>query len=246
MTRHRRRAVAATLCLAPAVACAGCAGGPAGTAPAPVRGPAAPPGNPAGTATGPAPDGPAPDGGAGGGGLPRGFARAGGPENGLTFGVPRSWVALDATGGGLERRLDRAGLTDKQIHRARAGLEPVAAHDGIWAFDPASMSRSPHRFATNLTARCRPGTASSAQLLADAVRRLAPLRGRILRAGTVPVAGGRAARVGYVFTVGGVRLHGLRLLLPAPGDRTCVLTLSTDDAARRGLLERIGGTLRPL
>ncbi|MGW4668783.1 hypothetical protein, partial [Streptosporangium sandarakinum] len=207
----------------------------------PVRGPAAPPGNPAGTATGPAPDG-----GAGGGGLPRGFARAGGPENGLTFGVPRSWVALDATGGGLERRLDRAGLTGKQIHRARAGLEPVAAHDGIWAFDPASMSRSPHRFATNLTARCRPGTASSAQLLADAVRRLAPLRGRVLRAGTVPVAGGRAARVGYVFTVGGVRLHGLRLLLPAPGDRTCVLTLSTDDAARRGLLERIGGTLRPL
>ncbi|MGV9330264.1 hypothetical protein [Streptosporangium sandarakinum] len=229
------------LCLAPAVACTACAGGPAGTAPAPVHAPAAPPGGPAGTA-----DGPTPDGGAGGDGLPRGFERAGGPENGLTFGVPRSWVALDATGGGLERRLDRAGLTDKQIHRARSGLEPVAAHNGIWAFDPASMSRSPHRFATNLTARCRPGTTSAAQLLADAVRRLAPLRGRVLRAGTVPVAGGRAARVGYVFTVGGVRLHGLRLLLPAPGDRTCVLTLSTDDAARRGLLERIGGTLRPL
>ncbi|MEU6741511.1 hypothetical protein [Streptosporangium sandarakinum] len=240
MTRHRR-AVAAALCLAPALAVAACADGPAGTAPAPVHGPATPPADPPGTAAGPAPDG-----GAGGDGLPRGFARAGGPENGLTFGVPRSWVALDATGGGLERRLGRAGLTDKQIGRARAGLEPVAAHDGIWAFDPASMSRSPHRFATNLTARCRPGTTSAAQLLADAVRRLEPLRGRVLRAGTVPVAGGRAARVGYVFTVGGVRLHGLRLLLPAPGDRTCVLTLSTDDAARRGLLERIGGTLRPL
>lgn len=236
MRRHRRRAAAAAPCLAAVLAGAACAGGPAGTAPDAARGPAAPSGN----AAAPPPDGAAGD------GLPRGFTRAGGPGSGLTFGVPRSWVALDATGHGLERRLTRAGLTDKQIHRAETGLEPVAARDGIWAFDPGSMSRSPHRFTTGLTAGCRSGAASAGQLLASAVRRLEPLRGRVVRAGTVQVAGGAAARVGYVFTVGGVRLHGLRLLLPAPGDRTCVLTLSTDDAARRGLLERIGRTLRPL
>ncbi|GAA4229098.1 hypothetical protein FHR32_007954 [Streptosporangium album] len=175
---------------------------------------------------------------------PEGFKRIGGPANGLTVALPRSWIALDLTRDDLEGGLKRSGLTGRALEQARQSLQPLVINKAVWAFDPGSRQTSPSKFTTNLNGYCQPSATTSAQeLISAAGKELEQLNAKVTQTSTPQISGIKAARLVYSFPAGGLQIKGTQFYLPAPG-KTCTLTLSTDQDGKQRLFDQIGETTR--
>lgn len=178
--------------------------------------------------------------------VPAGFKRLGGPGNGVSVAVPASWATLDLTKDDIEQGLAQSGLSGSALDQAKQALKALVTSKAVWASDPASVERSPDKFATNLNGFCQRGTgATAAQLIADAKAQLATLDAEVSEAGEVRAGAGTAVRIVYTFTAGGVKVRGTQFYVPASG-RTCIVTISTDREGQQALFDQIGGTVRAL
>ncbi len=178
--------------------------------------------------------------------VPAGFKQIGGAANGLTVAVPESWVALDLTKDDLEQGLRQNGLSGAALERAEESLRALAAAKAVWASDPKSAETSPTRFATNLNGFCQPsGSASSDEIIIAAKSQLEQVNANVSEAIEVPVDAGKAVRIVYTFTNGGLEIRGTQFHVPGKG-KTCIVTLSTDQDGKQALFDQIGRTIRPI
>lgn len=178
--------------------------------------------------------------------VPAGFKRIGGVENGLSVAVPETWASLDLAKDDLEQGLRRSGLSGAALERAKESLQALAAAKAVWASDPKSAEASPSRFATNLNGFCQSsGAASADEVINAATSQLEQVNAKVSEATEVPIDAGKAVRIVYTFTTGGIEIKGTQYYVPGTG-KTCIVTLSTDQNGKQALFDQIGRTIRPL
>jgi hypothetical protein len=177
---------------------------------------------------------------------PEGFKPLGSAASGLTVAVPESWIALDLSKDDLEQGLRSSGLSGSGLERAKENLQMLVDNKALWASDPASAEVSPNRFATNLNGYCQSGPATTVdELMASAKTELEQLNAKVSEAAKMPIDSGAAGRVVYSFTTSGIDIKGTQYYVPTR-DKTCIVTLSTDQDGKQELFDSIGKTIRPV
>jgi hypothetical protein len=178
--------------------------------------------------------------------MPKGFKPVGSAASGLVVAIPESWIALDLSKDDLEQGLRRSGLSGPALERAKQSLQPLVDNRAIWASDPASTETSPNRFATNLNGYCQSGPKATVdELMTSARTELEQLNAKVSEAAEMPIDSGAAGRVIYSFTTNGITVKGTQYYVPAR-DKTCIVTLSTDQEGKQELFDSIGKTIRPI
>lgn len=153
--------------------------------------------------------------------LPAGFRRIGGPENGFTAGVPRTWKSVDFSASDARRALRRTGIGDQLAEQTITTLQKNHA---AFAADPRTARAG---FASNLNGFCQPGRAASA---GELKAQLAQIGARNVHVKDVTLNGRPASRTTYLRAVGGTPTIGLQYQIPN-GDRVCFITIT----AKRGV-----------
>ncbi|GAA4192267.1 hypothetical protein GCM10022252_33420 [Streptosporangium oxazolinicum] len=178
--------------------------------------------------------------------VPEGFKQIGGPANGVVVAVPKDWVALDLTKDDLNKGLKNSGLSGPTLDQARKSLQTLVDNNGLWASDANSAKSSTNGFPTNLNAFCQAGRQTSTeQLLRDTRKQLEQLNAKVIEARKVRIGSREAARIVYSFATNGVDVRGTQYYVPA-GNKTCIVTLSTDAEGKQELFNRIGETITTL
>jgi hypothetical protein len=178
--------------------------------------------------------------------MPKGFKPVGSVASGLVVAVPESWIALDLSKDDLEQGLRSSGLSGPALERAKQSLQTLVDNRAIWASDPASTEMSPNRFATNLNGYCQSGPRTTVdELMTSARTELEQLNAKVSEAAEMPIDSGSAGRVIYSFATDGLTVKGTQYYVPAQ-DKTCIVTLSTDQAGKQELFDSIGKTIRPI
>ncbi|WP_329429728.1 hypothetical protein OG339_15045 [Streptosporangium sp. NBC_01495] len=175
--------------------------------------------------------------------VPDGFKQIGGPANGVVVAVPKDWVALDLTKDDLDKGLRNSGLSGPTLEQAKKSLQTLVDNNGLWASDADSAKTSMNGFPTNLNAFCQAGRQiSTEQLLRDTRKQLEQLNAKVIEARKVRIGSREAARIVYSFATNGVDVRGTQYYVPA-GNKTCIVTLSTDAEGKQELFDRIGETI---
>jgi hypothetical protein len=178
--------------------------------------------------------------------MPEGFKPLGSAASGLTIAVPESWIALDLSKDDLEQGLRSSGLSGPGLERAKQNLQILVDNKALWASDPASAEVSPNRFATNLNGYCQAGPEITVdELMTSAKTELERLDAKVSEAAKMSIDSGAAGRVIYSFTTNGIDIKGTQYYVPTR-NKTCIVTLSTDQDGKQELFDSIGKTIRPV
>ena len=83
------------------------------------------------------------------------------------------------------------------------------------------------------------------ELMTSARTELEQLNAKVSEAAEMPIDSGSAGRVIYSFTTNGLTVKGTQYYVPAQ-DKTCIVTLSTDQDGKQELFDSIGKTIHPI
>jgi len=182
--------------------------------------------------------------------LPAGYHRIGGPAQGVSLGVPSSWVSVNFAQQTLRQAVKKLGIHGLSQSTLTQDMQNLQKLHAVYAIDVSSIATSPHHYATNINAYCSTsgvtdtGSAGVALLRQSAVAEMQQIGATKLRQTDVRVGGVPGVRTAYSLSTSaeGV-LRGLQLEVLPKADRACFITL-TGNGAPSGLLAQIASTVQ--
>jgi hypothetical protein len=180
--------------------------------------------------------------------LPAGYHRIGGPEQGVSLGVPSSWVSVNFTGQTLQqavRKLKQYGISQSAIAAAQNVL--LKLH-GVYAIDPETIVTSPGR-ATNINAYCgasgitEAGSSGRYFLRSSVAAGFRQAKATGIRQVNLMVGGIPGVRTSYTLMTSLGATHAAQLEVLPKADRICFITL-TGGKAPASLLTTIAPTVQ--
>jgi hypothetical protein len=164
---------------------------------------------------------------------PGGYQRIGGPGQGISLDVPKSWVTVNFSQQTLQAGIKKLGLHGVSQGALTQGLQALQKLHAVYAVDTRSIASSPGHFATNVNAYCTSSglSASGADgvsiLRQSAVTELQQLGAQNLSQTDVKIGGVPGVQTSYTLSTSAAgTLHAAQLeVLPAP-ERACFITLT--------------------
>jgi hypothetical protein len=164
--------------------------------------------------------------------VPAGYRRAGGPAQGISIAVPRSWVTADLSRETAQRaaaRIHLPGISEQQLIQTLESLRKLHA---LFVADAGSAAADPRHRQTNLNAYClssgttESGSAGVPLLKQQAAEEFRQLNAGHIRQEDVQVGGVPGVQTSYTISTGLGTLQAAQLeVLPKP-DRACFVTLT--------------------
>jgi hypothetical protein len=180
--------------------------------------------------------------------LPVGYHRIGGPEQGVSLGIPSSWVSINLAQQTLQqaiRKLAHYGISQTYLEAAENVLTKLHA---VYAIDTKSIIASPGH-PTNINAYCatsgitETGSAGLAFLRPSVVAELRPTGATNIRQTNVVVGGTPGIQTAYTLPASLGGSHAAQLEVLPKTDRACFITL-TGGAAPSSQLAQIAPTVQ--
>ncbi len=169
--------------------------------------------------------------------LPANFRKIGGPKNGFTAGVPRSWVTVDLSSAHARAAFKEAGVSPALAEQTIAALKQNHA---AYALDPKSAQTE--HFASNLNGWCQAGTPpSAAQLKAQ----LKQIGAQNIKTEDVTVNGQSGQKTTYLRMVGATETIGVQYQVAGSTGKTCFITMTAKKGAALPFA-KIGTTISAL
>jgi hypothetical protein len=164
--------------------------------------------------------------------VPAGYRRVGGPAQGMSLAVPRSWVAVDLSRENARRaaaRMRLPGISQEQLAQTLASLQKLHA---VFVADARSAATDARHRQTNLNAYClSSGVSDTGSAGVPLLKQQAAAEFRQLNAGHVTqkdvrVGGVPGVQTSYTLSTALGTLQAAQLeVLPKP-DRACFVTLT--------------------
>ncbi len=182
--------------------------------------------------------------------LPAGYHRIGGPAQGVSLGVPSSWVSVNFAQQTLQQAIEKLGIHGLSQSTLTQDMQTLEKLHAAYAIDVSSIATSPRHYATNINAYCSTsgvtdtGSAGVALLRQSAASELQQVGATGLSQTDVQIGGVPGVQTAYSLSTSadGV-LRGRQLeVLPKP-DRVCYITL-TGVRAPSSLLAQIAPTVQ--
>ncbi|MEV5749707.1 hypothetical protein AB0L00_17960 [Actinoallomurus sp. NPDC052308] len=170
--------------------------------------------------------------------LPAGYRKIGGPDNGFTAGVPKSWKPLNLNALSKARAaLEKSGTSPAA---AQQMIKTLKANNAVLVIDPKSAQTA--GFAANLNGFCQTATAASA---AQVKAQLQQIGGQNIVSKNVTVGGQSGLRTTYDRKVGAASTVGMQYQVTGDSGKVCFITMT----AKRGTkvpFNAIGATIHAL
>jgi hypothetical protein len=164
--------------------------------------------------------------------VPAGYRRVGGPAQGISLAVPKSWIAADLAKETAQRaaaRLRLRGISQQQLVQTLEGLQKVHA---LFLIDSRSVLTDAHHRATNINAYCLSsgvsdtGSAGVPLLKQQVLAEFRQLNADHIVQKDVRVGGVPGVQTSYRVTTSAGTVQAAQLeVLPKP-DRACFVTLT--------------------
>ncbi len=163
--------------------------------------------------------------------LPAGYKRIGGAAQGVSLGIPDSWISVNFAQQTLQqavRKLRQYGISETDIAAAETVLMKLHA---VYAIDPESMITSPEH-ATNINAYCgtsgitETGSAGRSFLGPSVAGQLRQAGATSIRQTNVMVGGIPGIRTSYTLTTSLGATHAAQLEVLPKADHACFITLT--------------------
>jgi hypothetical protein len=164
--------------------------------------------------------------------VPAGYRRVGGPAQGISLAVPRSWVAVDLASETAQRaaaRIRLPGISQQQLVQTLESLHKLHA---VFVADARSAATDPQHRQTNLNAYCLgSGVSDTGSAGVPILKQSSAAEFRQLNAGhitqkDVRVGGVPGVETSYTLSTGLGTLQAAQLeVLPKAG-RACFVTLT--------------------
>jgi len=181
---------------------------------------------------------------------PPGYTWAGNTAQGVWIAFPDSWAAINMAKVDVTQAISRLGLKGISGSFLKTALGQLSRQHAIFAADPASAVRSPHKFATNGNAFCEstplvPSVSSSSALKASARAQFAQIGAHVLVLEDATIDGHAGIKSEYTIpTAAGMTIAGTQYMVLTKNSRLCTITLSTDNPVRfRRTFSKIGQTI---
>jgi hypothetical protein len=164
---------------------------------------------------------------------PGGSQRIGGPAQGLTLDVPKSWVTVNFAQQNMQEAIRKIGLHGVNQAALAQDLQALLKLHAVYAVDARSIASSPGHFATNVNGYCTSsgvsasGAAGVSLLRQSAVTELQQLGAQNLSQTDVEVGGIPGVQTSYTLSTSGAgTLHAAQLEVLPAADRACFITLT--------------------
>lgn len=166
--------------------------------------------------------------------VPAGYQALGGHAQGVRLAVPQRWVVIELSHVSFAeavKRLGLKGVNQETLNRSFAVLKKLKA---VYAADPVSVTRSQHRFMTNLNAYCAPDRLLSVTSPHNALKagieiELKDLHAVNTHVSYITIDGRAGARVSYeLSTSTSGTIPGLQFQFVRSQTRMCFVTMTTD------------------
>jgi hypothetical protein len=180
--------------------------------------------------------------------LPAGYKRIGGAVQGVSLGIPSSWVSVNFAQQTLQqaiRKLRRDGVSQTDIAAAETVLTKLHA---VYAIDPKSLMASPEH-PRNINAYCsasgitESGGAGLSFLRPSIEGQLGQAGATGIRETDVTIGGIPGIETSYVLSTSLGAAHAAQLEALPKADRACFITLTGGTTPSR-LLARIAATVQ--
>lgn len=180
-----------------------------------------------------------------------GYQRIGGPGQGLSLDVPKSWVTVNFSRQSLQAGIKKLGLHGVSQATVTRSLQALQKLHAVYALDTRSMSTAPGHFATNVNAYCtssglsESGAAGVPIMRQSAVTELQQVSAQNLSQTDVEIGGVPGVQTSYTLSTSGAgTLHAAQLaVLPAP-ERACFITLTAAGSLPATVLAQIAPSVR--
>jgi hypothetical protein len=182
---------------------------------------------------------------------PGGYQRIGGPGQGVSLDVPKSWVTVNFSQQSLQAGIQKLGLHGVNQGTLTQGLQALQKLHAVYAVDTRSIATSPGHFATNVNAYCtnsglsESGAAGVSILRQSAVTQLQQLGVQNLSQADVTIGGVPGVQTSYTLSTsaaGTLRAAQLEVL-PAP-ERACFITLTAAGSLPTTVLAQIASSVQ--
>jgi hypothetical protein len=182
---------------------------------------------------------------------PGGYQRIGGPGQGISLDVPKTWVTVNFSQQSLQAGLKKLGLHGVSQGTLTQGLQALQKMHAVYAVDTRSISGSPGHFATNVNAYCASsglsasGASGVSILRQSAMTQLGQIGAQNLTQADVKIGGVPGVQTSYTLrTSGAGTLHTAQLeVLPAP-ERACFVTLTAAGPLPTTVLAQIASSVQ--
>ena len=169
---------------------------------------------------------------------PSGYQWVGIAKQHIWLAVPDSWVVINLNDMTITQALERVQLKGMQPGTLRSAIEGLKKNNALMAIDPASVTSSPNKFATNLNAYCltspvRPGPAVASSIASSAKTEYAQLGGHVVAIGIISDTTSSVVvkiRVNLQ-TAAGQTVHEIQYIQVTSQGEVCYTTFSTDRPA---------------
>ena len=182
---------------------------------------------------------------------PGGYQRIGGPGQGISLDVPKSWVTVNFSQQSLQAGIKKLGLHGVSQGTLTQGLQALQKLHAVYAVDTRSIASSPGHFATNVNAYCtssglsESGASGVSILRQSAVTELQQLGAQNLGQTDLKIGGVPGVQTSYTLSTSGAgTLHAAQLeVLPAP-ERACFITLTAAGSLPTTVLAEIAPSVQ--
>jgi hypothetical protein len=182
---------------------------------------------------------------------PGGYQRIGGPGQGISLDVPKSWVTVNFSQQSLQAGIKKLGLHGVSQGTLTQDLQALQKLHAVYAVDTRSIASSPGHFATNVNAYCtssglsESGASGVSILRQSAVTELQQLGAQDLSQTDLKIGGVPGVQTSYTLSTSGAgTLHAAQLeVLPAP-ERACFITLTAAGSLPTAVLAEIAPSVQ--
>jgi hypothetical protein len=164
--------------------------------------------------------------------VPAGDRRIGGPAQGISLAVPKSWVPINLANQTVAAAASKLDVPGFSAATAVQDMQSVRKDHAVFAFDVASAKSSPIHYLRNLYAYCAPSGvtdtgSSSIPFLTQGLKAEMSTMASQVTVRDVTIGGVPGMEISYKIDSGsGINVQGAELVvLPKPGV-ACFVTLS--------------------
>jgi hypothetical protein len=172
--------------------------------------------------------------------VPAGYRRIGGPAQGISLAVPKSWVPINLANQTLAAAASKLDVPGFSAATAVQFMQSLKKDHAVFAFDVASAKSSPTHYLRNLYADCSSsgitGTGSSSvPFLAQGVKTEMSVIASHVTVRDATIGGVPGIETSYKLDSGsGMDVHGAQLVVLPKPDVMCTVTLSFGSPETQG------------